>query len=173
MILISKPLAEIPDEARASVVKFWTPWPPSTNRVWKVGKDDRGRGTVFRSSKYDGFIHDVRALACAGDIPPIKRAPYYTLSIQCYPPDRRKYDVDNRLKATQDALTRVGFWEDDSLVVAVTIDKNSPIEGGMLGVIVTALDDWDFYKVAPEEYRRGATFREYREPGRTRARLKK
>lgn len=50
------------------------------------------------------------------------RCPYSFVEvvIRYRPPDRRKRDVDNYIKAIFDALTVSEFWEDDSIVSLVT-----------------------------------------------------
>ncbi len=123
-------------------VEFSLPWAPSVNNVWQVGKT-KGRSTVYLSEKYKEFLSDVRVLSLQGKIPAVKIAPSYKVVIHCYPPNARKYDIDNRVKATFDALTRIGFWEDDSLVHEVTA-KKEPIrkEGGLIKISVESDYQW-------------------------------
>ena len=46
--------------------------------------------------------------------------------------NKRRNDVDNRVKATQDALTRAGVWLDDSQVDAALAERMENCEGGKL-----------------------------------------
>jgi len=141
MKIPGKPLERVKDSERVPIVEFFLPWAPSTNHVWQVGKRD-GRASVYRSQKYDTFLNDVRALAFLGKIPAIERAPSYKVVLSCYPPNARKYDIDNRIKATLDALTRIGFWEDDALVNEVTAKKCQIKKGGLMKISVESDFRW-------------------------------
>ena len=57
------------------------------------------------------------------------------------PPDRRARDVDNVRKVVADALTRAGFWVDDSnkVLVRETFDWHDPTPGGEVHLIVEVL----------------------------------
>lgn len=60
--------------------------------------------------------------------------------VVAYPPDRRRRDLDNILKATLDALQYAGVFEDDSQVDALAILRGERTEGGQLTVRVVAMD---------------------------------
>lgn len=55
-----------------------------------------------------------------------------------YPPDKRARDSDNALKTICDALTRAGFWVDDSNrhKLVEIIEWAEPIKGGKVEVEV-------------------------------------
>ena len=61
-----------------------------------------------------------------------------TIQIQVCPPDKRKRDIDNVLKALLDSLTKAGVWKDDSQIVDLRIVKYDPLEGG--GTVVNIID---------------------------------
>ena len=52
------------------------------------------------------------------------------VTIDLYPPTKRIYDIDNRVKPLLDALTRAGVWADDSLVVELHVTKRSVLKRG-------------------------------------------
>lgn len=56
-----------------------------------------------------------------------------------YPPDRRPFDVDNRLKALLDALTHSKVWLDDGQVDAISIIRSSERRAG--GQAVVTIED--------------------------------
>jgi crossover junction endodeoxyribonuclease RusA len=47
-----------------------------------------------------------------------------------YPPDKRKRDVDNVLKALLDALRVGGAYSDDSQIGRLLIERKAPKKGG-------------------------------------------
>lgn len=57
--------------------------------------------------------------------------------VRIYPPDRRRRDSGNIIKVVYDALTRAGFWADDSLVKEEHIYWGEPFNGGYINLEVT------------------------------------
>lgn len=57
------------------------------------------------------------------------------------PPDRRARDFDNLLKPMLDALTKAGFWEDDSnkVIQKLSLEWGEPTKGGL--VLLTACNN--------------------------------
>lgn len=49
------------------------------------------------------------------------------VEILALPPDRRRRDLDNALKAALDALTHAGVWEDDSQIDELTIIRGDAV----------------------------------------------
>ncbi len=62
------------------------------------------------------------------------------VDITINPPDRRRRDVDNVLKALLDSLQSAGVFEDDSQIVRLTIEKHEPLpKDGKATVRIQAL----------------------------------
>jgi crossover junction endodeoxyribonuclease RusA len=59
--------------------------------------------------------------------------------IHACPPDRRRRDIDNMLKAPLDAMQHAGVIEDDSLIDDLHIIRQEPIKGGRLVVEITEI----------------------------------
>jgi crossover junction endodeoxyribonuclease RusA len=57
-----------------------------------------------------------------------------------YPPTRRTYDADNRIKALQDALQFAGVFDDDEQIDALAIFKEEVVKGGMCKVMIVHAD---------------------------------
>jgi crossover junction endodeoxyribonuclease RusA len=83
-------------------------------------------GHRFLSKKGKAYVLRIRALIGHNRMPPCRLA--YTL-VLC-PPDKRKRDLSNHVKAIEDCLTKCGFWEDDSLVDDFRVTRGEIIKGG-------------------------------------------
>lgn len=107
------------------------PFPPSINHYWKhrvIGK----RASVYLSSEALAYresvknaLHDTKTLNTR-----------LSVSIRLHAPNKRKYDIDNRVKALLDALTHAGLWEDDELIDQLTIERGDIVKCGMCVVEV-------------------------------------
>ena len=64
-----------------------------------------------------------------------------SLLVECYPPDRRRRDLDNLLKALQDSLQAAGAFEDDSQIKELRMKMEDPIEGGMVHVQLKTISE--------------------------------
>ena len=109
------------------------PFPPSVNHYWRhtiVNKRPRvlisKRGREYRSA--------VRRFVGLGCKPMAGRL---AVSIEAFPPDRRKRDLDNMLKALLDSMTHAGIWHDDDQIDEVRIVRREATAGGMMRVVVS------------------------------------
>lgn len=106
------------------------PYPPSVNTYYRRGKfatylSDAGR-------KYKIAVSDALAL---------QHAPKYgdaklKITMVLRPRDKRKIDIDNRIKAVLDSLQDAGLFDDDYQVDELTIIRGEPIKDGKLVVII-------------------------------------
>src|SRR6056297_3846632 len=99
--------------------KLQLPFPPSVNTYWRhvgnrvlVSKKGRQYQTTVSSllHRKDIKTHD-------GDL---------VVDIRLIPPDRRRRDVDNSLKALLDAMQFGGAYHDDAQIVRLTVEKHQP-----------------------------------------------
>lgn len=107
------------------------PWPPSVNHYWihmvrgKMVKVIVGKkGLEFR----EGVKYTV------GTCEPMTER--LAVQIDAYPPDRRKRDLDNMMKATLDALEHAGVYENDGQIDELSIFRKEPTPGGKLVVTI-------------------------------------
>lgn len=112
------------------VVYLTIPFPPSANFIWRsAGRAARGNKRVYLSAEYQQFLKEVAYIWSDYEERLIKRwnpLGKFAVAFSWTPPNNRKYDVDNRIKPTLDALTRAGVWEDDSQVLRVEATKRPP-----------------------------------------------
>lgn len=99
------------------------PYPPSTNHNAYWGQVGHRR---YLTAKAKAFRADVWE-ACRNregfQIP-------LAMTVELYPTDRRKRDIDNPIKALLDALQHAGVIADDSLVEKLTVTKRGIVKGG-------------------------------------------
>lgn len=132
---VGKPLRDLLAEKGVGAetrkaAEFGLPWPPSVNTYWRhVG------AKVLISAKGREYRREVenalRGVAMT--------AGRLAVEIVAFPPDRRKRDLDNLLKAALDAVTHSGVWEDDGQIDSLSIHRGEVTEGGWLSVKVRAL----------------------------------
>jgi len=103
------------------------PWPPSVNRYWR---HNRGMTHISREGRH---YRDRVAVECD-----LRRVVAFegrlAVQIIAYPPDRRKRDLDNVLKALLDALEYGGCYVDDSQIDQLTIVRAPKVTGGSVTV---------------------------------------
>lgn len=118
------------------ITMFRVPFPPSANAIWR-----NARGRTYLSQEYKTFLEEVAAAWRSNTIEGWETDARYTVTIQLYAPTRRKYDVDNRIKPTLDALTKAGAWLDDEQVDDVRAVKFFPSKYSTLkGVAMVTIE---------------------------------
>ena len=108
------------------------PWPPSVNTYWRTFQGRMiisAKGREYRKAALEQVALQGGAAHYQGKL---------CVEIEAYRPDKRRRDLDNLLKATLDACTAAGVWEDDSNIVDLRIYWADTI-GGMIKVHVREL----------------------------------
>ena len=112
-------------------VEFDLPWPPSVNRYYRhVGP----RVLISR----EGRRYRMMAVSRLGGLFE-KLSGAVSLSLDCYPPDRRRRDIDNIRKSLLDSLVNAGVLEDDSLIRRLLMEMREPIPEGLVHVHVAPI----------------------------------
>jgi crossover junction endodeoxyribonuclease RusA len=105
------------------MVEIELPHPPSANHYWRrVGP----RTLISREGRR--FRRRVVAILAALGLRPLSGR--LAVHVQLFPPDGRRRDLDNALKALLDALQHGGAYGDDSQIVELAVEKREPVEGG-------------------------------------------
>ena len=113
-------------------VEFDLPWPPSGNNYYRhVGP----RVLISRA----GRKYRTMAVSRLGGLKKLSGS--VSLSLECYPPDRRRRDLDNLLKCLQDSITAAGVLDDDSQIRRLQMEMLEPIEGGLVHVRLETLPE--------------------------------
>ena len=95
-------------------IEIHLPWPPTVNSYYghKLTRKQvityvKKKGVDYRNAVEAEVVEQVGYLELDEPI---------LLEVILYPPDARKRDLDNYMKALLDACTHAKLWEDDSLI---------------------------------------------------------
>lgn len=109
---------------RGEAVELFLPWPPSVNRYWR-----HNRGVTHISKEGRQYQRSVRDAAEHLPGLPITED-RLSLTIVAHPPDRRRRDIDNILKALLDGLQKGGVIRDDYQIKHLEVVMSPVIRGG-------------------------------------------
>ena len=110
------------------------PFPPSMNTYWR-----NFRGRTILSPAGRKFKEDVADYVAEYRVPKLGEAKL-RISMVLFPRDKRKIDIDNRIKCVLDALQDAGVFDDDFQVDELSIVRGKPIKGGAIRVLIEEID---------------------------------
>lgn len=117
----------------SSVVTLRLPHPPSVNHYWR-----HARGRHYISADGKAYRRQVCALVARDGCRALSVPAW--VEIAWSPPDRRRRDIDNVLKALLDALGHAGLYVDDSQIHDLRVRRVGVCdEGGHVVVTVGPL----------------------------------
>lgn len=115
------------------MISLWIPFPPSANSYFRGGNGRRG---YFIPKEVKAFRDAVAIIVAAERIKPL--AGRLSLEIRLFGPNRRKFDIDNRIKAVNDALQHAGCFADDEAIDKLSVERGAIIKGGACKVLILA-----------------------------------
>lgn len=113
-------------------VRLVLPMPPTVNH--STGPD--GRGGRFLTPEHKAFRNEVALRVVAAGSPRFSDDARLALDITLVPADRRKWDLDNRIKSLQDALQVSGVYADDSQIDELRIVRHDVVIPGEASAVV-------------------------------------
>lgn len=116
---------------QANLLKLTIPFPPSVNHYYRrVGPKTMisKRGREYREAVQ-------RAVWISQAVPNVQSGKL-AVGIVAFPPDARRRDLDNLLKATLDSLTGAGVWLDDSQIQKLSVEWGTVVPQGCLIVSI-------------------------------------
>ena len=122
--------------------EFELPWPKVLGNHATKHTRSGGHYKVAEAVAYDTLIGQIVAGMGLGRLTSQKPlAGPLSVSWLLGPPDNRARDVDNVRKVVADALTKSGFWVDDSnkVLVREAFEWTQPMPGGAIGLTVEVL----------------------------------
>jgi crossover junction endodeoxyribonuclease RusA len=119
------------------VIEITLPYPPSANSYWRSPNTGKLAGRHLLSEKGRNYREAVKVLCWQLGLKRMRGR--LSVSLVVHPPDRRRRDLDNVLKASFDSLTAGGAWEDDSQVDRILVERGHVVKDGALKVTIQAI----------------------------------
>ncbi len=113
-------------------IQFVIPWPPSVNHYW--GR--RRNGALYILPRGLQFRRDVANIIGSNN-PVFRGETRLAIIMLLTPPDKRKRDIDNILKATFDAIEHTGVIDNDANFKTLVLDSLAPNKPGQIKVFIT------------------------------------
>ena len=113
----------------ARVIVLTLSYPPSVNTLWR-NIIVKGKPRTLLSAAGRAYRLQVAAMAILIGAVDNHLPGAFSVSIMLYPPDKRRRDIDNPVKAILDGLTYAGIWEDDSQVDVLMVQRCAPEKPG-------------------------------------------
>jgi len=109
-------------------------WPPTVNTYWR-----RSGNKIHISKRGRDYRNHVARAIIQQNLQQVKG--YLKLNIIARPPDNRRRDIDNILKALLDSLEHGGAFEDDYQVKKINIERTDPCKPN--GLLIVYLWPWE------------------------------
>lgn len=101
------------------------PFPPTVNSYYGTSRSGvkfiTKRGRQFREDVEKQLVQQIGRLELDENM---------HVEVVLHPPDKRKRDLDNYMKALLDACTVGGLWSDDSLIDQLTVLRGETVKCG-------------------------------------------
>lgn len=118
-------------------MKLTLPFPPSVNSYWRAPN----KGVLVGKHLISAAGRKYLTNAVADVVTQLKRYPkprtdLVSVVVILMPPDRKRRDLDNYLKALFDSLTHAGIWLDDSQVKRIRVEWGPLTSGGKAEITI-------------------------------------
>ena len=111
------------------------PFPPSMNTYWR---NFRGRTVLSKAGRE--YKVKVAEYVSENNIPKYgEKKLKITMILQ--PKDKRKIDIDNRIKCVLDSLQEAGVFDDDFHVDELHVMRGEQVKGGRLLLTIEIIED--------------------------------
>jgi len=110
------------------------PLPPSINTYWR---NFRGRTVLSKGGR--GYKLKVQEYVTANNTPKLGTARLQA-SITIFPRDKRKIDIDNRIKALNDSLQEAGVFDDDEQFDRIIIQRGEIKPHGGCTITISTIE---------------------------------
>ena len=113
---------------------FILPFPPSMNTYWR---NFRGRTILSKAGRE--YKKAIAEYVVENNVPKFGESKLkITMILQ--PKDKRKMDIDNRIKCVLDSLQEAGVFDDDFQVDELHVMRGEQVKGGKLLLTIEVID---------------------------------
>lgn len=112
------------------MIELTLPYPPSANSYWRSPNTGKLAGRHLLSEKGRAYREAVKVLCWQRGVK--RMLGRLSVVLVVCPPDRRRRDLDNVLKASLDSLTAGGAWDDDSQIDRIVVERGQVVKDGAL-----------------------------------------
>ncbi|QRV71479.1 RusA family crossover junction endodeoxyribonuclease [Methylophilales phage MEP301] len=105
-------------------IRLELPYPPSVNSYWRANGHRR-----YISKEGVEFTKAVDLVVKQSNAKSFEEKKV-AVSVMIHPRSKRKFDLDNTLKAILDALMKAGMYNDDSQIEYIEIARGEAVDGG-------------------------------------------
>ena len=113
---------------------FILPFPPSINTYWR---NFRGRTILSKAGRE--YKKAIAEYVVENNVPKFGESKLkITMILQ--PKDKRKMDIDNRIKCVLDSLQEAGVFDDDFQVDELHVMRGEQVKGGKLLLTIEVID---------------------------------
>lgn len=117
------------------MISFVLPFPPSVNTYYR-----RGAHAMYMSKAGRKFKTEVADIVSQSKQNKLGSA-RICVNMVIWPRDRRKFDIDNRIKSVLDSLQDAGLFDCDSQVDELTVVRgNKIVPGGCVKVVIKEIE---------------------------------
>ena len=117
------------------LVTIRLPFPPSVNTYYR---NYRGRMVLGKNGRL--FKTLVQEIVVANQIPKFNNNRLMAI-ITIFPPNKRKFDIDNRLKSIFDSLQDAGVYDNDEQFDKIEIARGEIKPKGGCTIVIATLDE--------------------------------
>lgn len=115
-------------------IELTLPFPPSANSYWRHAVSG-GNAIIYVSQKGRDYQLEVQKAVADAGFPQV-RAGRLRVDVMLCSPNKRKWDLDNRLKPLLDALEYANVFDDDELIDALAVFRGPIGDGGAAYVTI-------------------------------------
>ena len=114
------------------MIKLTLPFPPTVNHMWGFA----GKRKYLKKEAHE-FRRIVQEAAIEAQA---KISGRIAIFVALYAPTKRKYDLDNRIKALLDALEHAGVFLNDEQIDFIWVVRREVVTGGLCKVVLIEND---------------------------------
>ena len=115
-------------ESLNEMIDIELPFPPSGNHFWK-----HSGSSHYITAKGEKYLRQIQWIIASKGMR-YKLSKRLEVEVIFFPPNKRRFDLDNMIKVLNDCLTKSGVWEDDSLIDMLHLIRGPKIVGGKVRV---------------------------------------